>query len=336
MKSSSPRPRRPRTASLAPELLEARELMTGGVGDTFAILPATIATARGHTTVAFNLDPKLFTDPGNKPFILGVDVAPNQNSAVVPVITSVVGPNGKALPVSHATFDPTVKKTATTSSSNVSSAALVTIPGLPTPAAATAAAKNGKPVKAKAVSYTYRVNVAGLDKNTGGILLGFYLPGDASGDGVVNQSDLNAINYAMGTTANDTTGKYSFDADANCNGKIDQADLAIAQRNLGVGTTVSPVIAANLDSSNVADPKNRVTINGSVHVTGTATPNSTIVYALPNGYSVPTTVDAAGNYSVNLNLLPGSNTFNVTATDAFNQKITGSIAAITYTPTPKA
>jgi hypothetical protein len=313
-------------------VLEGRELMTGGVGDTFAIIPANITTAHGHATVAFNLDPKLFTDPGNKPFVLGIDVAPNQNSAVVPVITSVIAPNGKSLPVTHAAFDPTVKKTSTTSSSNVSSAALVSIPGLPVSSTATAAAKNARPVKAKAVSYTYKVNVAGLDKNTGGVLLGFYMPGNAGGGGVVNQADINAITYALNTTANDTTGKYSFDADANRNGKIDQADLALAQRNLGVGTTVSPVIAANLDSSNVADPKNRVTNNGSVHITGTATPNSTITYALPNGYSVPTTADAAGNYSINLNLLPGSNTFTVTATDAFNQKITGSIAAITYTP----
>ena len=87
----------------------------------------------------------------------------------------------------------------------------------------------------------------------------------------------------MNTTANDTTGKYSFDADANRNGKIDQQDLAIAQKNLGVGTTVSPVISANLDPTSVADPKNRITNIPTVHITGTATPNATIAYAVPGG-----------------------------------------------------
>jgi Bacterial Ig domain/Dockerin type I domain len=332
MNPSSPKSRRRRTPSLAPELLEGRELMTGGVGSTFAIIPATITTAHGHATVSFNLDPKLFTDPGNKPWILGIDVAPNTNSSVVPTITSVVAPNGKSLPVAHATFDPSVTKTATTSASKVSSAALVTVPGLPAPSTAAGTAKNGQPVKAKAVSDTYKVTVSGLDKNVGGVLLGFYMPGDANGAGIVNQADLNAIAYGMNTNSSDTTGKYSFDADANRNGKIDQTDLAIAKKDLGVGTTVSPVISANLDSSNVVDPKNRVTNNGSVHITGAATPNSTLTYSLPNGYSVATTADATGNYSVTLNLLPGANTFSVTATDAFNQKITGSISPITYTP----
>ena len=330
MNPSSRKSRRRRTASLAPEVLEGRELMTGGVGDTFAIIPATITKAHGHATVSFNLDPKLFTDPGNKPWILGIDVAPNTNSSVVPAVTSVIAPNGKSLPVAHAAFDPSVNKTATSSSSKVSSAALVTVPGLPVASPATASSAKG--VKAKAVSYTYKVNVTGLDKNTGGVLVGFYMPGNAGGGGVVNQSDLNAITYALNTTANDTTGKYSFDADANRNGKVDQADLNIAKKNINVGTTVSPVISANLDSSNVVDPTNRVTNNGTVTITGAATPNSTITYSLPNGYSASATADATGNYSITLNLLPGSNTFSVVATDAFNQKISGSISPITYTP----
>src|SRR4051812_930652 len=119
MNPSSPNPRRRRTPLLAPEVLEGRELMTGGGGKTVGIMPGTITKAHGHATVSFNLGPKLFTDPGNKPFVLGVDVAPNQSSSVVPVITSVTAPNGKSLPVKHAVFDPTVNKTSTTNSSKV-------------------------------------------------------------------------------------------------------------------------------------------------------------------------------------------------------------------------
>src|SRR3954447_22256106 len=102
MNPSRPNPRRPRTPSLAPEVLEGRELMTGGVGNTFAIIPAKIATAGGRTAIHFNLDPKLFTDPGNKPFVLGIDVAANQGSTANPVVRSVTGPTGRTLSVNHA------------------------------------------------------------------------------------------------------------------------------------------------------------------------------------------------------------------------------------------
>ncbi|WP_435006930.1 dockerin type I domain-containing protein [Tundrisphaera lichenicola] len=305
-------------------------MMTGGVGSTFAIMPATITKAGGVAKITFNLDPKLFTDPGNKPFVLGIDVAPNQGSAANPVVRSVMNPQGKNLSVSHAAFDPKVTRTGASADSKLSSAALVTIPGLPSSKATAATAKGGKAKAASAAPYTYTVKVAGLGKATGSILVGFYLPGNASGSGVVQQADINAIKYGLNTTANDTTGKYSFDADVDRNGKIDNKDLKIARKNLGVGTTVSPVISANLDPTGVVDINKRITNQPVATVTGVATPNSVISYSQP--YMVPATsvADAAGNYSVAVNLAPGANTFNVTSTDAFNQKITGSIASITY------
>jgi hypothetical protein len=318
MNPSRPKTRRPRTTSIAPEVLEGRELLTGGVGDTFAIIPATIKAAGGHATVSFNLDPKLFTDPGNKPFVLGIDVAPNQGSAANPVIRSVTSPAGINLPTTHAAFDPKVNRTGTQTHSNVSSAALVTIPGLQS--------------KNAAATTTYKVNIDARGKTSGSILVGFYLPGNAGGGGVVNQADINAIKYGLNTTANDTTGKYSFDADVDRNGRIDQKDLAIAQKNFGVGTTVTPVISADLDPTSVTDAKNRTTNLSSVHITGTATPNSVVTYALPNGVPTQAVTGATGKYDVRLNLIPGANTFHVTATDAFNQKIAGSIATLTYNP----
>ncbi len=318
MNPSNPKPRRPRSPSLSAETLEKREMMTGGVGDTFAILPATISTAGGHTSVAFSLDPKLFTDKGNKPFVLGIDVAPGSSSTTNPMVQSVTTPNGKTLSVTHATFDPTVPRTGVQSSSKVSSASLVTIPGLPT---------------AKDKSTVYKVNVSALNKTSGNILVGFYLPGDATGIGVVNQTSINAIQYSLNTKATDTTGKYSFDADVNRDGAINQKDLAIAMKNMGIGTTVSPVISANLSPSGIADPKNRIAMVPDVTVTGSATPGASITYSAP--YLPIRTVTAdpvTGAYSVPLALNVGSNTYSVVTTDAFKQKITGSIAAITYTP----
>ena len=324
MNQSRPQNRKPRVAAPSAELLEDRKLMTGGVGDTFAIMPATITKAGGHATVSFNLSPSLFTDKGNKPFVLGIDIAAGTGSSALPKVLSVTTPTGKTLSVAHAAFDASVKKTGASASNTVSSAGLVTIPGI-----------TGKLVKsttkggAATQSYVYKVNVETTGKTSGAVLVGFYLPGDADGSGVVNQVDLNAITYGLGTNANDTTGKYSFDADVDRNGVINAADMAIARKNLGIGTTVSPVISANLDPGSVSDAKNRITSNSSVLITGAATPGATIAYTATG---VPTTTaiaDTTGNYKVNLPLNTGANTFNVVATDGFDQKITGSIASIT-------
>ena len=309
--------RKPRTPSLAPEQLENRQMLTGGVGSTFAIIPATISKAGGQVSVSFTMNSTLFKDPGNKPFILGIDVAPNTSSTVNPQITSVTTPTGQKLNATHATFDPKVTRTGVQGSGKLSTAALVTIPGLP--------AKGAK-------STTYKVNVTGLDKTSGNLLLGFYLPGDADGSGTVDTADLNAIRYAMNTDASDTTGKYSFDADTNRDGMINKQDLTIATKNLGVSTTVSPVISANVSPSQMVDPTNRITNLKTVTITGATTPNATIAYSETGEPAVNTTADKTGNYSVTLPLLTGINTYNVTTTDAFHQTITGSINSITYNP----
>ena len=315
---SNPKPRRPRSPQLSAETLEQRELMTGGVGDTFAILPATIKTVGGHTSVAFTLDPKLFTDPGNKPFTLGIDVAPNSSSTANPMVQSVTTNHGKTLSVQHAVFDTAVTRTGVQAGSKLSSAALVTIPGLPT---------------AKDKSMVYKVNISAIGKTSGNILVGFYLPGDAAGTGTVNQTSINAIQYSLGVNANDTTGKYSFDADVNRDGMINQKDLTIAKQNMGIGTRVSPVISANLSPTGIADPKNRISMVPNVAVTGSATPGASITYSAPNLPIQTVTADpTTGAYTVPLHLNVGANTYSVVTTDAFQQKISGSIASITYTP----
>jgi Dockerin type I domain len=320
MKPSRPT-RRVRTPSLATERLEDRQMLTGGVGSTFAIIPATISKAGGQVAVSFALNPSLFTDKGNKPFVLGIDVAPNTNSTANPIIRSVTTPTGQTLSVTHANFDQKVKRTGVQGTSSLTTAALVNIPGLP--------AKT-------ATSFTYKVNVQGLSKTSGSVLVGFYLPGDADGSGVVNQADINAIKYAMNTNAGQSNSKYSFDADSNRDGMVTMQDLSIAQKNLGIGTTVSPVISANVAPSMMVDPTNRITNLSHVTVTGAATPNSTITYSETGVSPIAATADKSGNYSINLPLLTGSNTYNVATTDAFDQKISGSINAITYNPTAVA
>ncbi len=192
--------------------------------------------------------------------------------------------------MTHANFDPKVTRTGVQGTSKLSTAALVTIPGLP------AKGPSRSPTRSTSRAST---------KTSGAILVGFYLPGDADGSGVVNQADLNAIKYAMNTNASDTTGKYSFDADVNRDGMINEQDLTIAKKNLGLGTTVSPVISANVAPSMMVDPTNRITNLSHVTITGAATPDATITYSETGESPVSTTADTSGNYSITIPLLTG-------------------------------
>src|SRR3954451_14790506 len=128
MTPSQPTPRRRRTPTLAAEALETRQLMTGGVGDTIAIVPATINKAGGQVSVSFTLDPKLISVPkGKKSIVLGLDVAPDSGSKAAPVIKSVTS-DGHTFQTINAVYDKKVKKSANDGNGNKSSAATVTIP----------------------------------------------------------------------------------------------------------------------------------------------------------------------------------------------------------------
>ena len=71
-----------------------------------------------------------------------------------------------------------------------------------------------------------------------------------------------------------------------------------------MGTTVSPVISANVDSrAEMVDPTNRITNQPNVTITGAATPGATISYSETGESAVSATADATGNYSVTIPLL---------------------------------
>ena len=138
----------------------------------------------------------------------------------------------------------------------VSSATLVT---LPVPKAGQAPA-------------TYTVQVKGNYGTTGKYLVGFYLPGDAKGTGTVDATNLQTIMSEFGSTPSAAGTKYTFDADANRDGKISIADLQIASKNLGAKTTVSPVIDVNLDPATDGPLHSRITNFRTVHFTGSCDP----------------------------------------------------------------
>jgi hypothetical protein len=315
---SSPR-RRPRT-QFGPEALETRSLLTGGAGNTFAIIPGTITTPGQTVDVTFTIDSSHFKLPHGK-MALGVDVAAASDaSTLLPFISSVTDPHGNLIPQTfHSMYNPHL--------THPQVAALG-------PKAASVITPIGFYPHNSSQPATYTVQITGEGSGTGQFYVGFYLPGDAQGDGTVDQQDIKIIKSLQGTTS--SSSNYDFNADVNRDGRIGPIDLAYVLQNQGVSVNVSPVVVANLDPNSVTSPTTRSTTNPSAVFTGTATPGATITYANQNADLPPvtTTADSAGNYSLLVALDPGSNTFNVTSVDEFGQTITGSVAPVIYTPVP--
>ncbi len=328
MKTSKAFQRADRRRYLAPEVLEDRMVLSAGEGSTFAIMPSAVTTAGKVSSVSFNVSSSLFT-PAPKQhgkITLGVDVTaltptsssssnlPSTATAVKPEIVSVTSSSGKVIPVQHTHYFGKIAK-ANHLGNTPTSAALFTVK---VPSSSQGAA-------------TYTVQVKGLDHSTGSYLVGFYLPGDASGSGTVNSTDITTIKSLMGDAA--TNSNYNFDADVNRDGIINNQDVRIADQNLGAATQVSPVVSVNLDPA--SDPaSDRTTPYSSVHFAGKVTPGATVVFAnQSNGNATTTaTADSTGAYSIMVPLVSGSNTFTVTTHDAFGQSISGSISPVVYSP----
>jgi hypothetical protein len=315
MHPNQPSKRRRREYQVSAESLETRELLTGGAGNTFAIMPASVTTAGQTAVVKFTIDPSHFTTPRHQ-LTLGVDIVADPSSSVVPQIVSVKPDAGGAvMQTIHARYDSHISQVKVTAGSTTSA---VIVPLHITP---------GKP-------QTFDVTVKGMNNTSGKFLLGFYLPGDTNGDGVVDQTDIKAVKTAMGAAAGGT--RYAFDGDANRNGKITSTDLTYAMQNLGVKTTITPVVSAVPDQT--FDPQLATTGNttkSQVKYTGTLSPGATITFN-DNSSATPAataTADSQGNYSVTMPLVPGSNTFHLATLDAFGQSISGTIAPVTYNTT---
>ena len=321
MNPSNPKSRRHLNAQPKTESLESRELLTAGAGDTFAIVPGTVAKSNQPADVKFTLDTSHFTFVNGRGHI-GIDVATPTGSSLSPKILSISPASKGALPatLTRAVYDPTVKRTNTSSGPMTSAVvARVGISSLSPPS-----------------SVSYTAKVTGTSGTTGGFLLGYYLPGDANGDGKVDKTDLAIVKSELGAKAGTANSKYTFDADANRDGKITMADVTLTKQNLGMSTTVSPVVSANLDPSSTNGSQTRVTTNQNVKFTGTATPGAAVKYTEVTGMTAPvaTTADSKGNYTLVIPLGVGANTFNVSTQDAFGQSINGTIAPVTYVAQP--
>lgn len=310
-------PRSRRKPGLAVDALEDRRVLSAGMGSTFAIVPGSVTEANKASTVDVKLDAEHFTAGRRGRMTLGIDVASDPNAPVKPVIVSVKGPNGRNVPIQHSIYSRAVLKSHDLGSP-VSSAVTLTVP-VP---------------KAGQAPATYQVQVKGATADTGPYLLGFYLPGDVSGDGVVTNDDIKTIASKFGAVSGDDG--YSFDADVNRDGKIDARDLRLASQNVGVKTTISPVTSVNIDPASDTGIQDRITDQRVVKFTGTASPDAAISFKEIDGNSTgaSTTVGHDGNYSIDVPIGNGSNTFSVTTVDAFGQSIKGNIAPVYYSTNP--
>jgi Dockerin type I domain len=329
MKTSNEYPRVRRQRCLSPELLEDRVVLSSGQGSTFAITPATITTAGQASSTSFTMASSLFT-PATKmhgKMMLGIDVTaitPSSSSSgtssttatLFPKIVSVTSSTGQVIKIQSSRYDRQIARANhLTGEKAISSAVLLDIP---VPSSTQA------PV-------TYTVQVQGLNHTTGQYLLGFYLPGDANGDGTVNKTDITTIKSLIGDTA--TNSNYSFDADVNRDGIINQKDIRLAKQNMGASTKVDPVASVNLDPA--SDPSlDRTSPYSTVHFAGTVTPDATVTFAnnSNNGATTTVTADSTGAYSIMVPLVSGSNTFTVTTHDGFGQSISGQISPVAYDP----
>jgi hypothetical protein len=315
MNTSKPSQRRPRKTSLQTEGLEPRALMTSGAGNTFAIVKSSVDAPRARAVIPFVLDSTHFTLNNRGKIVIGVDVAQQTGSTILPHVVAIEDmQTHRMIPVSHAIYTKTVQR-ATPGEGAQTTAATATL----------------SPWKGSAGgSHSYAAIVSGLKNTTGALLVGFYLPGDANGDGVVNATDVGLIQKTVGSNANSST--YQFAYDTTRDGVINASSVRLAQQNIGASTTITPVVAANLAATSDSGLQDRVTNIQNVQFNGTATPGAAITYSEINGNAptATTTADLNGNYILHVTLGNGDNTFNVSAKDAFGQTVSGQISPVTY------
>ncbi len=314
MSRFSRKPRRKSRVQLGAEGLESRALMTGGVGNTFALMPGMIAEPGGAAEVRFSMGPQHFTRPNGR-IMLGIDVAPDFDSTAFPMVQS-VQPSPSAGAAQEARAVRFAGPRATLMRNPVSTAVLATL---------------SDPQGRTDASQDFVVRITGRNQTSGPAVVGFYLPGDANGDGIVDETDMQLVRSLLGTTIEHTA--YQFDADANRDGRIDRTDLLLTHFNRGASTSISPVLSANLAPESDTGEADRITTLASARFDGLATPGATILYREVENKvpEVQAVADASGHYQLEVGLAPGINTFRVSAFDTFGQTISGQISPVVRT-----
>jgi hypothetical protein len=308
MKTTDPTQRR-RGFRPGAESLETRQVLSAGAGNTIAIMPDAIKAPGLVQKVDFKVGTDSFTATRGRSVLLGIDVVPTSTSTADPVVAAIRDSTGAKVKAStYATSKPIVYNGKTITPASIASFPL------------------GR--RGAAAPRQFQVHVAGANNTVGSFLTGFYLVGDVNGDGKVQNKDVALVRKALNSKVGDTN--YVFDADANRDGRITSQDLKLAQQNLGIRTTILPLVTADLDPASDSGAQDRITNKPTVRLTGVASANATVSYKEMDNKTAPVQVqaDATGRYTVEVALAPGANKFQVTSEDAFGQAISGTIAPI--------
>ena len=106
MNPSRPNRKRRTASPFAPELLETRQMLTGGVGSTFAIIPGHDLQGERPGLGLVQPQPGLLHRPGQQAVSARIWTSPRDEFDGQPVITSVVTPDGQGRCRSaHAAYD---------------------------------------------------------------------------------------------------------------------------------------------------------------------------------------------------------------------------------------
>ncbi len=109
MRQDEPTPRPQVRIVPSGEALESRQLLTGGAGSIFAIVPGEVIAPGQAAEVHVAIDSTRFTTPRNS-LLLGIDVAPASGSNVKPRVDAVVGEGGGSVrPTMRSTYSPYMK-----------------------------------------------------------------------------------------------------------------------------------------------------------------------------------------------------------------------------------
>ena len=159
-----------------------------------------------------------FKAPSGK-ILFNIEVAPAQESGLVPSTFQVLAPGGR-------------------------------------PVAASAPVRSGGDVfrQVRVKPGEYRVRATGMGGSTGAFLVSVYMVGDTNGDRIVDQVDLSALRSAVGEPAGQSG--YAAILDGKRNAVIDRTQVRAARRNLGVNAGKTFTFSLTDSTGGAFDPDN--------------------------------------------------------------------------------
>ncbi len=286
------------------EVLEGRLLLTGQPAPTFATFHGVLSPSNLIEQLPITIAPADFQTPTGK-VLLGFEVQGTPGSPLDPAAVRIFTNTGT--PVT-----PSYLKTHV--GGGAESLVLASLP-----------------------IGSYNVSVAGLGASLGGYDLNVFLVGDANTDHSVSTSDTGIIQALLGS--NSASPNYLSGADANLDGLITSLDYALALRNVGVSTSVTPLslaVALNPAGPTLEDGTVVTNVAASI-LEGTTEPGAEVSVDV-NGVGTfgagSTIADGSGHFSLPITLQGGPEALAVRARDAFGQNRVQTLHVVLDTASP--